>query len=73
MHLATLHLIDLQKRTLQQLDTSGVFHLDTGLIMITLPNAGKRFTSMQVISRDHNPQQRAGRTATPPRVGESDR
>jgi hypothetical protein len=30
-----------------------VFDLDAAPVMITLPNAGNRFMSMQVISEDH--------------------
>jgi hypothetical protein len=33
--------------------SSAVFDLDAGPVTITLPNAGKRFMSMQVISQDH--------------------
>jgi len=33
--------------------SSGVFDLDASPITITLPEAGKRFMSMQVISQDH--------------------
>jgi|SRR5436190_3676440 len=33
--------------------SSGVFDLDAGAVTITLPDAGKRFMSMQVISQDH--------------------
>lgn len=33
--------------------SSAVFDLDAGPVSITLPNAGKRFMSMQVISQDH--------------------
>ena len=33
--------------------SSGVFDLDAGPVTITLPDAGKRFVSMQVISEDH--------------------
>ncbi len=32
---------------------SGVFDLEAGPVTITLPDAGKRFMSMQVISQDH--------------------
>ena len=31
----------------------GVFDLDAGLVTVTLPDAGKRFRSMQVINEDH--------------------
>jgi hypothetical protein len=33
--------------------SSAVFDLDAGSVKITLPNAGKRFMSMQVINEDH--------------------
>jgi len=33
--------------------TSGVFDLDAGPVTITLPDAGKRFMSLQVINEDH--------------------
>jgi hypothetical protein len=33
--------------------SSGVFDLDAGPVTITLPDAGKRFMSMQVINQDH--------------------
>ena len=33
--------------------TSGVFDLDAGPVTITLPEAGKRFMSVQLISQDH--------------------
>ena len=33
--------------------SAAVFDLDAGPVTITLPNAGKRFMSMQVISEDH--------------------
>ncbi|WP_454675873.1 DUF1214 domain-containing protein [Achromobacter pestifer] len=33
--------------------SSGVFDLDAGAVTITLPEAGKRFMSMQVVSEDH--------------------
>ncbi|RFU49251.1 DUF1254 domain-containing protein [Paraburkholderia sp. DHOC27] len=33
--------------------TSGVFDLDAGPVTITMPDAGKRFMSMQVINEDH--------------------
>src|SRR5689334_21478304 len=32
--------------------TSGVFDLDAGPVTVTLPDAGKRFRSMQVINQD---------------------
>ena len=33
--------------------TSGVFDLDAGPVTITLPDTGKRFQSLQIISQDH--------------------
>jgi len=33
--------------------SSGVFDLDAGPVTVTLPDAGKRFMSMQVVSEDH--------------------
>jgi hypothetical protein len=33
--------------------TSGVFDLDAGQVTITLPDAGKRFMSLEAISQDH--------------------
>src|SRR5688572_16177819 len=33
--------------------SSGVFDLDASPVAVTLPDAGKRFMSMQVISQDH--------------------
>src|SRR5215470_15395255 len=33
--------------------STGVFDLDAGSVTITLPDAGKRFMSMQVINEDH--------------------
>ena len=33
--------------------SSGVFDLDAGPVTITLPDAGKRFMSLQVVSQDH--------------------
>lgn len=33
--------------------SSGVFDLDAGAVTVTLPDAGKRFMSMQVINEDH--------------------
>jgi len=33
--------------------SSGVFDLDAEPVMITMPDAGKRFMSLQIISEDH--------------------
>ena len=42
--------------------SSAVFDLEAGPVTITLPDAGKRFRSMQVISQDRGHRQgRAGR------------
>jgi para-nitrobenzyl esterase len=48
--------IDKQEVVRMNRDTlysSGVFDLDVGPVTIVLPDAGKRFMSMQVISQDH--------------------
>jgi hypothetical protein len=48
--------IDAQKVIRMNRDTlysSAVFDLDAGPVTVTLPNAGKRFMSLQVISEDH--------------------
>ena len=48
--------IDQQKVVRMNRDTlysSGVFDLDAGPVTITLPDAGKRFMSLQAISQDH--------------------
>ncbi|MGC2778110.1 MAG: DUF1254 domain-containing protein [Bradyrhizobium sp.] len=44
---------DVVRMNRDTLYSSGVFDLDAGALTITLPNAGKRFMSMQVISQDH--------------------
>jgi hypothetical protein len=36
--------------------SAAVFDLDAGPVTITLPDAGKRFMSMQVIDEDHVPE-----------------
>ncbi len=33
--------------------SSGIFDLDAGYVVITLPDTGKRFMSLQVINQDH--------------------
>ena len=33
--------------------TSGIFDLDAGPVTVTMPDAGKRFMSLQIISEDH--------------------
>lgn len=48
--------IDDQKVVRMNRDTlysAGVFDLDAGPVTITLPNVGKRFMSLQVVSEDH--------------------
>src|SRR5262249_37546118 len=40
--------------------TSGVFDLDAGPVTITLPDAGKRFMSLQAVSEDHYTENRYG-------------
>ena len=49
---------DIDRQTVIRLNrdtmySSALFDLDAGPVTITLPNAGKRFMSMQVISQDH--------------------
>ena len=44
---------DVVRMNRDTLYSSGVFDLDAGPLTITLPDAGKRFMSMQVISQDH--------------------
>lgn len=44
---------DVVRMNRDTLYSSGVFDLDAAPIAITLPDAGKRFMSMQVISQDH--------------------
>ena len=53
---ATMASIDKQDVVRMNRDTlysSGVFDLDAAPVTITLPDAGKRFMSMQVVSQDH--------------------
>jgi len=55
-HRRTMASIDKQDVVRMNRDTlysSGVFDLDAAPVKITLPDAGKRFMSMQVISQDH--------------------
>ena len=48
--------------------SAAVFDLDAGPVTITLPDAGKRFMSMQVIDEDHyTPRSSTERDATPSR------
>ena len=44
---------DVVRMNRDTLYSSGVFDLDAAPVSITLPDAGKRFMSMQVISQDH--------------------
>jgi para-nitrobenzyl esterase len=44
---------DVVRMNRDTLYSSGVFDLDAAPVTITLPNSGKRFMSMQVISEDH--------------------
>jgi para-nitrobenzyl esterase len=44
---------DVVRMNRDTLYSSGVFDLDAGPLTITLPDAGKRFMSMQVVSQDH--------------------
>ena len=44
---------DVVRMNRDTLYSSGVFDLDASPVTITLPDAGKRFMSMQVISQDH--------------------
>ena len=56
MHNRTLTEIDKQTVIRMNRDTlysMGVFDLDAGPVTITLPDAGKRFMSLQAISEDH--------------------
>src|SRR5262245_44356948 len=55
-HLRELAPVDNQLVIRQNRDTlysAGVFDLDAGDVKITMPDAGSRFMSMQVISEDH--------------------
>jgi hypothetical protein len=55
-HIRELTPIDHQIVIRQNRDTiysGGVFDLDAGPVTITLPDAGDRFMSMQVIDEDH--------------------
>ena len=44
---------DVVRMNCDTLYSSGVFDLDAGTVTVTLPNAVRRFMSMQVISQDH--------------------
>ncbi|WP_245483885.1 DUF1214 domain-containing protein [Rhizobium ruizarguesonis] len=51
--MASIDKQDVVRMNRDTLYSSGVFDLDAGPVAITLPDAGKRFMSMQVISEDH--------------------
>jgi len=51
--MASIDKQDVVRMNRDTLYSSGVFDLDTSPVTITLPDAGKRFMSMQVISQDH--------------------
>ncbi|MEJ8845812.1 DUF1254 domain-containing protein [Variovorax rhizosphaerae] len=54
----TRELVGIDKQTVVRINrdtlyASGIFDLDAGPVTITLPDAGKRFMSMQVLDEDH--------------------
>jgi hypothetical protein len=51
--MASIDKQDVVRMNRDTLYSSGVFDLDAAPVKITLPDAGKRFVSMQVISQDH--------------------
>jgi hypothetical protein len=51
--MASIDKQDVVRTNRDTLYSSGVFDLDASPVTITLPDAGKRFMSMQVISQDH--------------------
>ena len=51
--MASIDKQDVVRMNRDTLYSSGVFDLDASPVTITLPDAGKRFMSMQVISQDH--------------------
>ena len=51
--MASIDKQDVVRMNRDTLYSSGVFDLDAAPVTITLPDAGKRFMSMQVISQDH--------------------
>lgn len=51
--MAAIEKQDVVRMNRDTLYSSGVFDLDAAPVTITLPDAGKRFMSMQVISQDH--------------------
>lgn len=59
-HNRTLAPIDMQTVIRLNRDTlysMGVFDLDAGAVQVTMPDAGKRFVSLQVINEDHYTQE----------------
>lgn len=51
--MATIDKQDVVRMNRDTLYSSGIFDLEAAPVTITLPDAGKRFMSMQVISQDH--------------------
>jgi para-nitrobenzyl esterase len=51
--MASIDKQDVVRMNRDTLYSSGVFDLDAAPLTITLPDAGKRFMSMQVVSQDH--------------------
>jgi para-nitrobenzyl esterase len=51
--MASIDRQDVVRMNRDTLYSSGVFDLDAGVLTITLPDAGKRFMSMKVVSQDH--------------------
>ncbi|EHR02251.1 DUF1254 domain-containing protein [Bradyrhizobium sp. WSM471] len=51
--MASIEKQDVVRMNRDTLYSSGVFDMDAGPLTIALPDAGKRFMSMQVISQDH--------------------
>jgi hypothetical protein len=51
--LADIDKQDVVRMNRDTLYSSGVFDLDAGPVTVTLPDAGKRFMSMQVVNQDH--------------------
>ena len=51
--MASIDKQDVVRMNRDTLYSSGVFDLDASPVTITLPDAGKRFMSMQVVSQDH--------------------
>jgi len=59
---------DVVRMNRDTLYSSGVFDLEAAPVTITLPDAGKRFMSMQVISQDHYTTEEIGRASCRERV-----